>query len=319
MEFLYRLYSNNYFGIGLFIVITVLAFAFLIILFFGKKDEKARMEQAKLEENKEQTIPVSESIKPVEELKTESLETMSLEDVPSESLESEPETEIEEPTFTAPVEENRMEEPVSSLKNTYTADDLGLDFDTDFDETIEEELPVMDRDAEENKKLDIFNINPNVDMNDDFDNEPMSYQEDYENYQEQPVRDSFDYPVYEEENDNQQMREENVVYEEPVVEPRREAIKKPMPSVFSSVYKNNEREDIFPETNYQEENTPINLEPETFELKEEKNSYEEPKEEGVQEVRPITPKKPEFVMPKRADMPKLNKSVENNNDSIIKF
>ena len=45
MEFLYRLYSNDYFGIGLFIVITILAFSFLVILFFGKKDEKARIEQ----------------------------------------------------------------------------------------------------------------------------------------------------------------------------------------------------------------------------------------------------------------------------------
>lgn len=45
MEFLYRLYSNDYFGIGLFVVITVLAFSFLIILFFGKKDEKKRVKQ----------------------------------------------------------------------------------------------------------------------------------------------------------------------------------------------------------------------------------------------------------------------------------
>lgn len=42
MEFLYELYSNNYFGIGLFIVITVLTFSFLVVLFFGKKDEKNR-------------------------------------------------------------------------------------------------------------------------------------------------------------------------------------------------------------------------------------------------------------------------------------
>ncbi len=42
MEFLYKLYSNNYFGIGLFIVITVLTFSFLVVLFFGKKDQKER-------------------------------------------------------------------------------------------------------------------------------------------------------------------------------------------------------------------------------------------------------------------------------------
>ena len=51
MEFLYKLYSNNYFGIGLFIVITVLAFSFLVILFFGKRDEKVRNEK-RLENHK---------------------------------------------------------------------------------------------------------------------------------------------------------------------------------------------------------------------------------------------------------------------------
>ncbi len=48
MEFLYKLYDTEYFGIGLFIVIAVLIFLFLLILFFGKKDEKNR----KLEETK---------------------------------------------------------------------------------------------------------------------------------------------------------------------------------------------------------------------------------------------------------------------------
>lgn len=48
MEFLYKLYESEYFGIGLFIVITILTFLFLVILFFGKKDEKVR----KLEETK---------------------------------------------------------------------------------------------------------------------------------------------------------------------------------------------------------------------------------------------------------------------------
>ena len=44
MEFLYKLYSNDFFGIGLFIVITILAFSFLVILFFGKKDQKTKKE-----------------------------------------------------------------------------------------------------------------------------------------------------------------------------------------------------------------------------------------------------------------------------------
>ena len=46
MDFLDKLYSSNYFGIGLFAVIAFLVVTFLVVLFFGKKDEKKR----KLEE-----------------------------------------------------------------------------------------------------------------------------------------------------------------------------------------------------------------------------------------------------------------------------
>jgi len=46
MNFLDKLYESNYFGIGLFAVISFLVITFLVVLFFGKKDEKKR----KLEE-----------------------------------------------------------------------------------------------------------------------------------------------------------------------------------------------------------------------------------------------------------------------------
>lgn len=42
MDFLNKLYESNYFGIGLFAVISVLVVTFLIVLFFGKRDEKKR-------------------------------------------------------------------------------------------------------------------------------------------------------------------------------------------------------------------------------------------------------------------------------------
>ena len=42
MDFLDKLYSSNYFGIGLFAVIAFLVVTFLVVLFFGKKDEKKR-------------------------------------------------------------------------------------------------------------------------------------------------------------------------------------------------------------------------------------------------------------------------------------
>ena len=42
MEFLNKLYESNYFGIGLFAVISFLVVTFLVVLFFGKKDEQKR-------------------------------------------------------------------------------------------------------------------------------------------------------------------------------------------------------------------------------------------------------------------------------------
>lgn len=53
MDFLNKLYSSEYFGIGLFCVIAFLVVTFLVVLFFGKKDEKKR----KLEEtNRLETV-----------------------------------------------------------------------------------------------------------------------------------------------------------------------------------------------------------------------------------------------------------------------
>lgn len=78
MDFLNKLYESNYFGIGLFAVISFLVVTFLVVLFFGKKDENKR----KLEETnkiriddsaenafKETTVeaPVEVPIAPVQE------------------------------------------------------------------------------------------------------------------------------------------------------------------------------------------------------------------------------------------------------------
>lgn len=69
MDFLNKLYESNYFGIGLFAVISFLVVTFLIVLFFGKKDEKKR----KLEEtnnikldNNNQAFKETSEAQPVE-------------------------------------------------------------------------------------------------------------------------------------------------------------------------------------------------------------------------------------------------------------
>lgn len=77
MNFLDKLYESNYFGIGLFAVISFLVVTFLIVLFFGKRDEKRRLESTKeLEKNsvdntfKETTVstPVEVPVVPVSEV-----------------------------------------------------------------------------------------------------------------------------------------------------------------------------------------------------------------------------------------------------------
>lgn len=305
MDFLYKLYSYNYFGIGLFIVITILAFAFLVILFFGKKDEKTRRELEKVEENRE----AIKELERKQEEKKEELETISLENNPEITredlveriVENEKTVEEQVPSFTNTLEEYPTNEQTDTI-STYAQDDLDIDFDKDIALQREEwntELVKEENDTD----IDIFNTQPTREY--DLENEPISYEEVNRDVVEEP----YDYTK--QEVAREQLREE--MYN---VEPdTRENTRRAMPSVFSSVYKNNEREDIFPEETYQTDNFVANLEPETYELKQEEQIIEEPKTEPM---RPITPKKPEFVMPKRADMPKLNKNNDNN-DSIIKF
>ena len=66
MDFLDRLYSSNYFGIGLFAVIAFLVVTFLIVLFFGKKDEKKRNLEATKNLNTEDTFKETSTPTPVE-------------------------------------------------------------------------------------------------------------------------------------------------------------------------------------------------------------------------------------------------------------
>ncbi len=63
MDFLDKLYSSNYFGIGLFAVIAFLVVTFLIVLFFGKKDEKKR--KLEVTQNLEATDTFKETTKEV--------------------------------------------------------------------------------------------------------------------------------------------------------------------------------------------------------------------------------------------------------------
>lgn len=69
MKFLNKLYESNYFGIGLFAVISFLVVAFLIVLFFGKKDEKKRKMDSlnvKIEPSSDNTFKETTPVTPLE-------------------------------------------------------------------------------------------------------------------------------------------------------------------------------------------------------------------------------------------------------------
>lgn len=65
MNFLDKLYESNYFGIGLFAVISFLVVTFLIVLFFGKRDEKRRLESTKELQKKDVLNTFKETSEPV--------------------------------------------------------------------------------------------------------------------------------------------------------------------------------------------------------------------------------------------------------------
>ena len=282
MEFLYRLYSNNYFGIGLFIVITILAFAFLIILFFGKKDEKERKEKKKSIEKDSMLSKQNanaQNIKTVEKLETE--DVVSKEDI------EEP-TKIEESfNFT----EEEIISPLEEKSENEKEEDLDLDFTINLSDTLED-----DDLFKENEKEEIFT---NFEEENGF---------DIEEKKEVPLR-AFSYDL----ESNENLREVEKEEEDRVVEEIQNK-KTLMPPVFSSVYKNKEREEE------KTANMNLNTEESVDDLENILPKKEVRIEPIIEEVKPITPKKPEFNLPKRADLPKLNKETENkNNDSIIKF
>ncbi len=133
MEFLNRLYSNEYFGIGLFIVISVLALLFLIILFFGKKDEKKRLELERL------NLETEDKTKPKEEEELTTLEPIVLH---KEEQEQKQEKEIEPLTMNQEENIETLEEIKETPKeefDPFVTSNLVLN--TDYIVPEEESIP----------------------------------------------------------------------------------------------------------------------------------------------------------------------------------
>ena len=255
MDFLESLYSIENFGIYLFVIIGILVILFLIVLFFGKKDQKKRKE---LEEKLEQTkvsnrdafaevtpatsveVPEknSEEVKPVEPIHIDEDKVQTVTDVAPTT------NDVLNSDFTSSKEEVPLEEPKKEF-----------DFDALAD-AISKELADMEK-------------NMNVD-------EP------------EPALPKVEAPIIKETVEPVHLQA--VSPEMPKEVSQVQKPKPVMPSVFSSVYVNRERE--------------------------------EPK---VQESKPVTSAKPEIELPKKMDLPKKADStdevvkpiIEEKNDDII--
>lgn len=300
MEFLYKLYSNDYFGIGLFIVITILAFSFLVILFFGKKDEKARkeelnnnvgtinnsnnqinqpMEQQNLQESlSSMTLASNPTPNPVEEPINQPIPNGNPGFFANTNVSSEQPKENNEVQFAQqPVEPNIdpfnsapiLTESVSpSLEESKAAEPMFAmpEENVKTSPMVEEEIPALNQSF--------------------FDQSPESTNSEL------PIFDQS--PIVEPTNQNspiiEEKREENI-FSPSNLEDTNKKMGNPQ---FSSVYVNNT---VDAPTNIISNNpTPDNT-----------SSTVVPK-----------PLKPEFDLPKPFDLPKLNKDSNTSNDSIIK-
>lgn len=253
MEFLYKLYDNEYFGIALFIVIAILIFLFLLILFFGKKDEKKR----KLEETKRLELESTNAFKETNE-NVESLE------IP----------EIAQPTLNADKENAvSLESNDEVVLNTPTLDVSSVDSDT-INNTVSLDNSLL------NSHNNILNNNEVIDLpktNDLATNESINENSlDIDNL----FQTNIELPKENAPVDNHQL---NIEMPE-IKEEKHDALKVEAP--FSSVYIN-KQEDInkieLPEKNVQPlgfelpkmaESENVNHEPEV--LKEEQEVKTEP-------------------------------------------
>lgn len=293
MEFLYKLYSNNYFGIGLFIVITILAFAFLVILFFGKRDEKARIAEEKELEKKTNV----ENTEVKEEVPNDTLEAITLNEEPS--LETEEIIKEEEVPLTETTEDTSILEQESTIEVPIL-------------DTQEEELPYYEETAKE--EMDPF-VTSNIVLNTDYimDEEPKIEdinQEDLSRtsdiYNLNSLIQEEELPNNEEETIDDVLNKydaiEETILEEPIIETPEETI--------TPVREENEV-DVFAKTEdyTKKASTPFSS---VYLTKEE---AETPKEEVVEEPKPVMPSRTAFELPKRVDLPK--RSAGAINESII--
>lgn len=290
MEFLYKLYSNNYFGIGLFIVITLLAFTFLVILFFGKKDEKARMKQVQ-EDEVENQIKEEKLVQQEEEITTEKvdLEPIQLNETITLQEENVVSPNQEDPIFNS---ESIMEEQVvdSTEEPTY------------FEETPKEK---MDPFVTSNIVLNTDYINEDPSLELENDSEELSKTSDIYNLDsimnEEPIS------VHEEESIDDVLSKYDAIEETIMKESNVDTYDLPE-EANKEILEEQEELDVFSKPGENKKaSTPFSS---VYLTKEEASTNAE---EVVEEPKPVVPSRPAFELPKRVDLPKRSASAINEN------
>lgn len=269
MDFLTKLYSNDNFGIILFTSISILVLAFLIILFFGKKDQKERkLAETKILNNKDNLTNIKDETSEIafqEQAPVVNLEVP----VPQETFQAAPI--MEEPTkidsmsnvppiFEAPVDEPNIDVPIPPQTD--------FDFDA-LAASISKELESIGVSTEENEDEIIPSKEPEVKV---FEETP-TFTPILEPIKEPEINQNiFDSKEVEEPTSNYKIESSPI---EPKVEEIKTSIK---PAQFSSVFVSKKNE--------------------------EKKVEEPTKIEPVKEPEAVLPV--QFEMPKPIDLPKLN-------------
>ncbi len=207
MDFLESLYSIENFGIYLFVVIGILVVLFLVILFFGKKDEQKRKEEAQTSNETVDTFKETTNVTPVE--------VPVVEQNPFGSMQ------VPEVNQVSKIEENTSVEPISEEKIPEVVE-KEFDFDA-LAAAISKELESIDNvPVNEAKEVKPDLIEPATSV------EPVL-----------PKKEEKEFPVLEE---SQVVKEEPKVSFEIPEEKNTVNIEEkkvmPRPTVFSSVYVN---------------------------------------------------------------------------------
>lgn len=264
MEFLESLYEIENFGIYLFVIIGILVVLFLVVLFFGKKDQKMRKKLEEIEEEKPETTDefAFQTTENATELNAS---------VNNEIPEIEPHQEI--PAVPEAKEEPTPEPAPAPVFEAKPTTNVVLNSDLELEPSPKEmpqEPPVETNEPDmATREFDFDALAEAISKElESIDNTPKKepVKEEIPTPQEVPETKENNFQVFE----PIRVEETSVKKEEPV-KPVEEPEAKPrpvMPTVFSSVYVNRE------------------------------------KEEPKKTEEPVKPVKPSIDLPKIADLPK---------------